>query len=94
MTRYIYGVPYRVYFKDLSKEHLDGYCDIENKEIYIHKDLPDKEKALVLLHEEGHALWDRLGLNRLSISGDVQELIVEAYAVYIHEAYNIKPKEK
>lgn len=65
-------------------------------EIFIDKTLKGDDLAHTVLHEEFHAVWDRLGLGNTEISHDIQELIVDGLSKFVTEHYKLvdKPKKK
>ena len=81
---------------DDDKE-LAGLACKESKTIHIEK-LQDVEAKLhTLIHEVGHAMFARVGLNQTEISSDIEEVIVENFATVMCENFDIKiklPKRK
>lgn len=45
-----------------------------------------------LLHEEVHALVNRLCLHQTDLSSDLEEIICEAFSVFVDENYELKEK--
>lgn len=64
---------------ELSGVNASGLYDHLSLKIYIAKDLPEKEKMLVLRHEFCHSVMFITGLSQV-INGDVQEIICESFA--------------
>jgi hypothetical protein len=58
--------------------------------IFVHPECKNKKQAI--LHEEIHAVLNRLGLNSTDLSLDAQEIICEGLATYFTEAYSLKEK--
>lgn len=58
--------------------------------IFINPDCANKPQAL--LHEELHAILNRIGINSTDLNPDVQEMICESVSTYLLEAYTLKPK--
>lgn len=44
----------------------------------------ERDPPMVLLHEIGHAIMKRAGLNNV-ISDEVEEIVVEAFAIFMRE---------
>jgi hypothetical protein len=53
-------------------ERVHGETDFDNLTIRVHDDLPPTNKAITLVHELLHVLWDEYGL----AEGDKEERIV------------------
>ena len=89
----VYGQDYKIhYVKDLAITHGDdGACYPSRSRIEIEKDCNDKEQTT--LHELGHALFHRLGWSQ-GIDDNLEEIIVETYATFITENFEIKWKKK
>lgn len=66
-----------------------GYYDPEKHYIWIDSTLNLKERHLTLIHELGHVLLFRLGLEQ-AVSSEMHELIVEAYSKFIYENFKFK----
>lgn len=58
--------------------------------IFIDPACPNKLQAQ--LHEEIHAVLNRLGLNSTDLSSDAQEIICEGLSTYFTETYSLKEK--
>lgn len=74
----------------LKEEEAYGIYDPESKTIYIDEDLPPKTARETLIHECGHALFDRAGLSQSKIASDLEEIIVEQFTIMFVE--NFMPK--
>jgi Zn-dependent peptidase ImmA (M78 family) len=60
--------------------------------IYIDADLPPSTAMESLIHECGHAMFHRAGLSQSKIAADLEEIIVEQFAIMFAE--NFLPKRK
>jgi len=70
---------------------LEGaYCPVKGT---ITIDPKCQDKVQTILHEEFHAVWDRLGLNQTSVHADIQDIICESFATFITENYTLKQKK-
>ena len=78
--------------EDLSDQGVAGYFDPDAAIISLHKDLRGDQLKYIQLHEEFHAVWDRLGLNRTSVPDDLQEVIVDGFALFMVEHYKLREK--
>lgn len=58
--------------------------------IFFDPEFPNLKQAL--LHEEIHALLNRIGVLQESIPGGMEETICEAVSVFITESYGLKEK--
>ena len=93
----IYGSKYKL--KIFVNPHVqgipvEGYCDSLNKIICLSRDiLKDKEFTMeVLIHEMGHALMDRMGVRLTQLPPELEEIIVQAFAIMLIENFDIKLK--
>ena len=89
----ILGLIVPIKYKDLSGEDYVGTYDRINKNIELHSKMKLNEFMPALLHEFGHALFDRSGL-RQGVESDLEEVIVENFANALCENFNIRPKSK
>jgi len=87
----VLGRPYKIKTGDYSSEEICGKCDKENKVIYIclvnNKSTLDKLHTFA--HELGHAAWEESGLGQTSISGDLEEIIVQQFATVYLSVFKI-----
>jgi len=67
-------------------ENLHGFFDSAKKEIVMHKNAD--EKFHTMMHEFGHAVWFRTGMNQTGIPISMQEIIVENFASAFVENFN------
>ena len=90
----IYGKNIPVYEDDLEFG-IAGNYDLENHCILISKDLDYIAFVQTLIHEIGHAIFDRMGLRQTyGHNLDVEEIIVEAYGTFFTEAFEFDIPEK
>jgi Zn-dependent peptidase ImmA (M78 family) len=82
-----------IYRLDLGESPFHAYYDLDNKTITMDSSLKGELFMHVLLHEIGHAIFCRGGLQQTQISHDLQELIVEQFATVIAENFTLKPKK-
>ena len=71
----------------LKEQNIFGYYDPEKFCIYIDEELNEKNYKSTLLHEMGHALFHRAGLSQSKLTSDLEEIIVEQFAVMISENF-------
>lgn len=86
----VYGRPVSVkivenLIDDLTGRTLAGVYYHDNGSILINGSLSRDEQCKTILHELGHALMYRIGLNQTSISEDNHEIIVEAFSNFMFE---------
>ena len=85
----IFGREIEYFIGELSNDRWAEYRSIEGQIII---DPRAQNIVQVTLHEQFHAVWDRLSLNQTSISSDIQEIICDAFATWVVEKYKLKPK--
>ena len=80
------------FMEDLQKEiDADGqYCAI-NKTIKIDESLEGLELDMTMIHELGHAIFDRIGLGQ-GVSKEFEETVVDSFATCLAENFIIKPR--
>jgi hypothetical protein len=72
----------------------DGNCgEYHKKAITIIDGLSDEDFMVTLLHEGGHAFFDRIGLTG-HIHSTTEEVIVEGFATWITENFDIRFKNE
>jgi len=90
MTKDVFGMKVRYRFKKMA-EDLDGeYCPIK-KTITISTKLENEGVILAIIHEEGHAVADRLGLAPL-LKDSFEEFFIDNFTSWLVENYDITPK--
>lgn len=90
----IFGRPIELIFDDeFSNENWLGYYDPNERKISIRYHNPD-EMRLTILHEYGHAKWDRLSMNQTSIPHEIQEIIIENFCQLLNEHCEIRFRDK
>lgn len=80
----------------ISHVHLDdadGLFIPSTFEIKIDKDLVGDDYVHTRLHEEFHAVWERLGLGNTEIPPEIQEIIVDGMSKYVTENYRLVDKK-
>lgn len=80
----VFGLSVPVRLDNLGPE-LAGHYDPMKKEIVINND--STQKFDTMLHELLHACWYRTALSQTDISRDVQEIIVESFAIVLSENF-------
>jgi len=65
-----------------------GY--FQNGEIVVGINKDPSIELQTLIHEMGHALWERLSLNQTDIHPDIQEILCDVYATMMVENFDIK----
>ena len=92
----ILGQQYRILLcKEITSdnhESLEGECDTEEHVIRVVRDLPKHRQYQVLLHEVIHALADRLKLQNVGISADIEEILCETIAITVAENFEMELK--
>ncbi len=80
------------YVDDLIKEdETDGEYSESTGSIKIDSSLKDNKLFAALLHEMGHALFDRVSIKQ-GIQSQAEEIIVDTYAKVILENFTLKVK--
>ena len=90
-TKYdVFGKVYKIKREDLGP-HYHGVCSPDTSTIVIDKN--DKNAILqsTFLHEIGHAIFHRVGLNQ-TIPSEVEEIIVENISNWITENFRLVQK--
>jgi len=89
----IFGEIIPVAKKEWLREDMeaDAYFDDRTLEIFIEEELDEEQAMKALIHEVGHAMFNRIGFSQ-GISKDLEETIVEAYSTMIVENFNITLK--
>jgi Zn-dependent peptidase ImmA (M78 family) len=77
---------------DFEKNCQAYFCQTTNT-IHINSKLKGKNLQITFLHEISHAFLYRAGLTVTSLSQDVEEVIAEQLANFIHETFDIKLKK-
>lgn len=90
----ILGKDITYYFENVEHLGYYGLYDGDNSKIVLDKKLKGDLKKHIQLHEEFHAVFDRLSLNRTSIPHDIQEVIVDGFSLFVVEMYNIREKRR
>lgn len=92
--KYIFG-RLTFYVEDETLEAQDSIAiwkPLEGEEFdVIHLNPSFKNPAQAILHEELHALFNRIGVHQTSMTEDMEEQIVEAVSQFFCESYGIKP---
>jgi len=76
-------------------EMQDGYIGLfwpDDNRIEINIDCPKEKLAESIVHEIGHAIIKRSGLDQTQISHDVQEIICDQFAKVITENFRLIKK--
>ena len=87
----VFGKTYKIIYEDLSATGSDALCSPDNSMIIVHKDLEDQELLLAILHEELHAVFNRLAYTQ-TINESLEEVMVESISQFIVDNYNLSPK--
>lgn len=92
----IYGKKYKVKIKKGLKDDegnsLSGLCQYDEAIISLDKDLTGDELMQTFLHECGHAVHDRMGIDQTGIPDDVKEILVDSMATFLVERFNMRLK--
>jgi len=83
-----FGQKIKIKYEDLQDTLSCGLYHYDIKEISIHKDLNDKDRAHTIVHEMVHAFFDRTGLNQTTIPFDLQEILCENLATFFLENFD------
>lgn len=85
----IFGKKYKVKNSNILKDHgIEGLCDGEKSTILI--STHSQEPIQTLLHEIGHAVFERTGLCQ-AINPELEEIVVENIARAIADNFQVKP---
>ena len=84
----LYGKIITIKRLDLRSERAVGKTDGDT--IWICTYCPKKLLKITLIHELGHCLFSRLGLHNCSIPHDLEEIIVDGFAVMIDELFFLR----
>lgn len=92
----IFGKKIKIVKKDglVKNEEAFAIYDSEKFIIYIDSSLPKNTALESLFHECGHALFHRAGLSQSKIISDLEEVIVEQFAIMFAENFLPKPRQK
>ena len=60
----VLGFPVSIQYSDEMSEDILGLCKPETGQIFVRKDMTEKEVWAVLYHELGHYIWYRMSANR------------------------------
>ena len=74
-------------------EKVDGCFLSEKKQILIESNQKREDKYVSLVHELGHAMFDRL-FSSSGLSDEMEELIVDNNAVLMNEIFRLAIKRK
>lgn len=89
----IFGLKIEVSTANLENKELAGYYDPVKNEIVISDEYEGKFHTLI--HELGHVVWNRLGINQTQVPLDIQEIVVEGFATaFIENFEQIKRANK
>ena len=78
--------------KDDDGNECDGMYCYKTGTIYLEKKQSKEAKIHSLIHEMGHALFDRVSLGQTKIESDIEEIIVNNIATLMTESFNIRFK--
>lgn len=82
----IYGTKVEISLEVLENKELAGFYDPVKNHITISSEYDCRFHTLI--HEIGHVIWNRLGLNQTQVPLDIQEIIVEGFATAFVENYD------
>ena len=90
-TIQVFGRDYKIaltkHLKDEDGNRVDGLFCAKTSVISI--DTEDKNQVHTLIHELGHAVFERTSLNQTDISSNLQEIVVNSIATVLTENFNI-----
>lgn len=92
----IFGKPHKVtVISDLNSygTPVRGLLVLNDCHIYLDKSQPPEELLHTLLHECGHAIIQRISINQTGLPPEVEEVIVDSFATFITETFNLKLKK-
>lgn len=78
----------------LFEQGYAGCYDDETYEITLDARLKGEKYMEILLHEIGHAIFGRGGLDHAMIPPQIQEVIVQQYAAVLLDNFRLTPKKK
>ena len=92
----VYGKKYKIKrmknMKDEKGNDLLGLHESDKALISIDSELKGEQLIKVFMHELGHAVQDRVGVDQCEISSDLQEIIVESMATFLSETFHFRLK--
>lgn len=72
---------------------VQGLLVLNDYHIYLEKNQKPEEMMHTLLHECGHAIIQRISLNQTGLPPEVEEVIVDSFATFMVETFNIRLKK-
>jgi hypothetical protein len=84
----VFGHTYQVKIQKIDDA---AFVDYDSKTITIN---PDEDFISCLLHEGFHAVLRRTGIHQAQLSDDLEEIIVENFAIFLVENFKIQLKSK
>ena len=78
--------------KDDDGRPLSGFHEYEAALISLDSELKGSDLVQTFLHELGHAVQQRCGINQAAISDDLTEVIVDSMATFIEETFHLRLK--
>jgi hypothetical protein len=91
MKLHIFGKIYRILKIRGLKNSAE--IDYDNKIISVSEDEIGEQFIHSIIHEMGHAVFDRISIDKTSIPDDVKEIICDTIATTIIENFNISLRE-
>lgn len=87
----VLGQKIKVVIKKIDRNYL-GLFYADHNLIEISDEAKGDKLVETLVHEIGHAIFKRSGLDQASISHDAQEIICEQFSKVICENFKLTPK--
>lgn len=88
----VLGLKVPVKYKELDNNYR-GLYTFEDKAITIDTNQSPQQMLETIIHELGHAIFDRAGIRQAHISQDAQEIIVENFSTVLLENFNLRLKK-
>lgn len=79
--------------KGLIEQNCAAFYCYDTDSITIDSSLKGEQLTATLLHEMGHALFRRAGLEQSKIPTCLEEIIVEQFATVVIENFKLTPKK-
>lgn len=90
----VFGMRIKVVYDHIRSIRTAGLWLTEKKVILIDSGLSKDYQDQVLVHEIGHAVFSRVGIEQAKIHKDVEDIIVDNIATAITENFHLVPKKK
>lgn len=76
----------------VNNENVGGYFDFKKIYIALDANLSAEDSTRILLHEIGHAIFNRAGLLQTKMPIQLEEIIVDQFATVLSENFKLTRK--